>query len=133
MLSELQYKKYNLFSRRKVKRIRWRRTAAEIFNDHIVYEGKACTDLTICFIAFCNAHGIKTKFVKIKKGIRVHSIVELFFLGNWYIYDVSTNRNPVKGTVSKEKPFMGWNLWRKGRDSWDIGLEKYADIRKMFW
>ena len=132
MFSNLKYQRMNRMTTPKEMRIRWRRTAHQILSDRIVYEGKTCTDLTVLFIALCRAHNLSTRFVKVYKGNRVHSVAEVNIKNKWYIYDASNYKsNPIEGEITEEKDFMGWRLWRKGRDSWDIGLKGYKDIRKM--
>lgn len=133
MLSNLEYCEYTRKTAGREREIRWRRTADEILRDRYVYEGKACTDLTVVFIALCRAHGLEPVFVKVYRTGRVHSLVEVAIGGTWYIYDPSRYRSePMEGRIEAGTAFQGWTLWRKGRDSWDIGLCEYDDIRTMY-
>jgi hypothetical protein len=132
MFSKLEIKPFNEETAQHEKAIRWKRTASEILNDCYVYQGKACTDLVVLFISFCLALGLETRFVKLRKGKMVHSVAEIKLSDGWYIFDASDkNSLPVKGEVTPDTPFKDWQLWKKGRDAWDLGLEKFEDIDKI--
>lgn len=51
MCSKLEIRDYNESAKAHERAIRWRRTADEILKDGYVYDGKACTDLVVVFIA----------------------------------------------------------------------------------
>ena len=112
------------------RRIRWRRTADRILEDGYVYKGKACTDVTVGFQALCEARGYKTRFVKVKRkeGGEIHSMAEVEFGDGWYLVDVqSASRGGIrKGELKKGEEVRGWELWRKGRDAWDLGLTSFG-------
>lgn len=129
---EIEIRPYNDQTKDHEKSIRWKRTAAEILNDGYVYQGKACTDLVVLFLAICNSLGLKTRFVKLKKEGCVHSVAEVKLEDDWYIFDVSNKNNtPLKGEVTEENPYQDLTLWKKGRDAWDIGLTDFDSIKKI--
>ena len=114
------------------KSIRWKRTAGQILEDGYVYEGIACTDQVVLFIALCHALRLETRFVKIKKTGMVHSVSEIKLDDGWYIFDVSNINNiPIKGEITAETPYRDWQLWKKGRDAWDLGLTEFDTIKKI--
>jgi hypothetical protein len=132
MFPKLEIRPFNEKTAPHEKAIRWKRTASEILNDYYVYQGKACTDLVVLFISFCLALGLETRFVKLRKAKMVHSVAEIKLSDGWYIFDVSyKNSLPVKGEITSDAPFKDWQLWKKGRDAWDLGLEKFEDIDKI--
>ena len=109
--------------------IRWKRTAAEVFDDGYYYAGKGCTDLTIVFLALC--HALKcthTRFVRVHDGNMFHSIAEVQLSDGWYIFDVAANDSqPEKGEIEPNKPYGRWSLLEKGQDPWDIGLDRMTE------
>ena len=111
--------------------IRWKRTADQIFKDGYVYDGKACTDLVIAFLGLAKAKGLEARFVKITKEKMVHSVAEVKVKGQWYVYNVSKkDAKPTKG-IASDVSSDGWKLWKRGRDSWDVGLGSYEDMGKF--
>ncbi|PIT95262.1 hypothetical protein COT98_00490 [Candidatus Falkowbacteria bacterium CG10_big_fil_rev_8_21_14_0_10_39_9] len=131
MYVKIIFRPYDDSTREQEKAIRWKRTAGEILRDGYVYSEKACTDLTVLYIALCQALGLETSFVKVKNGERVHSIAEIKLDDGWYIFDIFRKNIPVKGLITPDAPFAGWQLWQKGRDAWDIGLTSFDDINKI--
>ncbi|MFA5932146.1 MAG: transglutaminase domain-containing protein [Candidatus Paceibacterota bacterium] len=131
--SKIKIHTYDDSTKEHEKSIRWKRTAAEIIKDGYVYSGKACTDLTVLFIALCRALGLDTNFVKVKKENSVHSVAEIKLDNGWYIFDVSNINNiPINGIITENTPYKDWQLWKKGRDAWDLGLSELKDIDKIF-
>ena len=129
---EIRLRPYNEETAQDEKNIRWKRTADEIFRDGYVYDGKACTDLVVAFLGLANAKGLETKFVKLRNEKMVHSIAEIKLEDGWYMYDIaSRNTKPSKGQFVEDVPMDGWTLWKKGRDSWDLGLSEFEDIGKI--
>lgn len=132
MYSKLAIRPYDSSTEKHEKAIRWKRTAGEILNDGYVYNKKACTDLTVLFIALCKALGLETNFVKLKRENKVHSVAEIKLNDGWYFFDVSNTKNaPIRGTITEDTRHQDWKLWRKGRDAWDIGLTDFGDISKI--
>ena len=132
MYSKLRVYPYNDSTKDREKSIRWKRTSAEILKDGYIYAGKACTDQVILFSALCQALGLETRFVKLKKEKMVHSIAEIKLNDGRYIFDVSRKENiPIKGEIIKGRDFCGWQLWKKGRDSRDIGLTDFDSMCKI--
>lgn len=132
MYSKLEIRPYNEMTAKQEKIIRWKRTATQILDDGFVFSGKACTDLVVLFLALCQTLGLGTRFVKVKNGKMVHSIAEIKLDDGWYIFDVSTKTDiPIKGEVTKENPYKNWQLWKKGRDAWDLGLNSFETINQI--
>jgi hypothetical protein len=123
---------YNDSTKEHEQKIRWKRTATEIIQDAYVYSGKACTDLTLLFIALSKALGLETNFVKVFNDKTVHSIAEVKLADGWYLFDVSRKNIPVKGFITEDTPYQKWRLWKKGRDAWDLGLVEFESISKIF-
>jgi len=132
MYSKLEIRNYNDSTAEHEKSIRWKRTATQILSDGYVYKGKSCTDLAVLFISLCNALGLETRFVKLRKNGMVHSIAEVELEDGRYIFDVSNQSNvPIKGEVTKENPYKDWELWKKSKDAWDLGLSEFNSINKI--
>lgn len=106
-------------------RIRWKRTATQILEDGWVVRGKACTDLTVVFIAIAKAKGLKTRFVKLYsiKRKMLHSAVELKIDGKRVYLDVT---NGKFDDADKEIVFDEYKVYKKGRNSWDVGLDSFS-------
>lgn len=123
---------YNETTKEHEQSIRWKRTASQILEDGYVYQGKSCTDLSVLFIALCKILGLETRFVKLKKDTKTHSIVEIKLDDGWYVFDISNQTNiPQKGEVTEIAPYKGWMLWKKGRDAWDLNLVDFGSICKI--
>ena len=123
------FKPYSNRTKKHESRIRWRRTADQILKDGYVYEGKACTDIVVTFLALCHALDLKTRFVKLIRDKYVHSVAEIRIRKDWYIFDVANQKSkPIKGTITKSHPYKRWRLWKKGRDAWDLGLANLESI-----
>ncbi|MBU2590295.1 MAG: hypothetical protein KKB39_06040 [Nanoarchaeota archaeon] len=107
------------------KKMRWKRTATQILKDGWVVKGKSCTDITVLFIAVAKAKGIKAIFVKLYsiKRQMLHAAVEL--PGENSILDATTGR---RDNSSNEILFDEYKVYKKGRDSWDIGLSGVEDM-----
>lgn len=132
MYSKLEILSYNDSTKEHEKSIRWKRTATEILKDGYIYKDKACTDLTVLFIALCRALDLDTNFVKVKKENSVHSVAEIKLDNGWYIFDVSNIKNiPISGIITKDRPYKDWQLWKKERDAWDLRLSEFKDIDKI--
>ncbi|MCL5410251.1 MAG: transglutaminase domain-containing protein [Patescibacteria group bacterium] len=116
MYSKLKMCPYDDSTKEHEKAIRWKRTADEILKDGYVYQEKACTDLTVLFIALCKALDLETSFVKVKKGKMVHSVAEVRLNDGWYVFDVAGTRNtPIKGVITKLSPYKDWQIMAKGQ------------------
>lgn len=109
--------------------IRWKRTAAKVFDDGYYYAGKGCTDLTIVFLSLCHALGChRTRFVRVHDGSTFHSVAEVQLTDGWYTFDVAAkDGRPEKGEIEPDKPFGRWRLLKKGQDPWDVGLDRMND------
>lgn len=137
--SHLAFLPYDGITQEEEKRIRWRRTGSQILSDGFVYQGKACTDLVVTFTTLARAGGVEnTHFVKLRnvKTGMVHSVGEFQLDDGWYIFDVANKDTaPVKGLIPENgqfgPPSNPYVLWKKGRDSWDIGLTEYESINKI--
>lgn len=110
--------------------IRWKRTAAEIFDDGYYYDDQDSADLTIVFLSLCRALGCtRTRFIRVRDGSTFHSIVEVQLNDGWYIFDVAApDSRPVQDEISPVRPYGRWRLVRKGRDPWDVGLDRMNEM-----
>jgi hypothetical protein len=120
-----------------IRRIMWKRTAHQILEDGYIYSKDSCTDIVILFMALCKALGLKTYFVKVRKKNgepEMHSIAEIQLPKpyGWYLFDLAYDNPPEKGRMTPGSVYRGWEFWKKGRDSWDLGLWKYGDRYKIF-
>ncbi|MBL7057998.1 transglutaminase domain-containing protein [Patescibacteria group bacterium] len=99
----------------------------EILQDRYVYNGKACSDLTIVFLALCKAAGISGRLVKLNSidGKFTHSIAEVNLNGVWHRFDVSSKDSiPVEGELTNESIWnKKYKVYKKGKDVWDLGLD----------
>lgn len=126
---------YNEKTKNKADKIQWTRTAYEIMKDKYVYSEKACSDIALVFIACCGALGIKGRLVKLV-GVNInnsHSIAEIFYKNDWYRIDPSANDSVFfEGELNKKSI---WNkkfkVWKKGKDSWEMGLYDKGDEVKI--
>ena len=95
LFSHLVFRPYNDVTKEEEKKIRWRRTGAQVLEDGYVYQGKACTDLVVSFTTLAKAGGVKdTKFVKLKNietGM-VHSVGEFELSDGWYTFDAANSK-----------------------------------------
>lgn len=135
MFSVLEFRSYDVSTKEEEKQIRWKRTGAQILEDGYVYQGKACTDLVVAYLALAKTGGIKdARFVKVKnyETGAIHSVAELRLENDWYIFDVDNkNALPTKGKIEKDVPWNGFLLWKKGRDAWDLGLTEFDSSIKI--
>lgn len=108
----------------KEKEVRWKRTATQILKDGWVVKNKACTDLAILFISIAKAKGLEVKFVKLYsiKRKMLHSVVEIEINNKKMYFDVM---NGKFDDANKEIVFEEYKVYKKGRDSWDIGLNSF--------
>ncbi len=134
--NSLEFRPYNKKTKGQADSMQWKRTASEIIKDGYVYEGKACSDLTIVFLSLCNALGIKGELVKLVTvdKTETHSIVEVDLKGTWYRLDVSnTDSVPFEGRLTDESIwFKKYKVWKKGRDNWDLGLYNIESENKIY-
>lgn len=138
MLHELPYNEETKVAEEK---IRWTRTGSQVLEDGFVYKTKSCTDIVVAYITLAIAAGVTAaRFVKVQdpQTTMRHSFAEFKLKDGWYRYDVSLGKAiPEKGAVTKNKPiyFNGaltnFRLWKKGRDSWSLGLDDYASGLKI--
>lgn len=132
MMYNLEVRQYTKRKRRHERKIRWRRTATEIFEDGFVYSDQGEADLVIAYVALCKALGVRTRYVTLWRDQNLHTVAEVALGKAWFIYDVAGNdTEPVEGIITKRNGYGGWKLWRKGRDAWDIGLRCFNDRKKL--
>lgn len=140
LFSRLEVRPYNDSTKDDERKIRWRRTAAEILRDGYVYEGKACSDVTVVFLAMCRALGLETRLVKLRAVNRkgTHTISEVKVNSLWYRYDVMRDGafpeqgEIVEGVECGGPPWGPYLLWRKGKDLWDLGLYDPDSEKKIY-
>jgi hypothetical protein len=133
--SYLESRPYNDETKEHADSVQWKRTASEIIRDGYVYDGKACSDLVVVFLTLCKAAGVDGFLVKLKSldGKITHSIAEVKLDGNWYAIDPSAKISvPVEGALTEESIWnKKYKVWKKGRDVWDLGLDKKQDEDKV--
>jgi hypothetical protein len=136
IFSHLEFRPYNEETKAHANSIQWKRTASEIIKDGYVYEGKACSDLTIVFLALCKAAGIEGLLVKLKSldDKKTHSIAEVNLNGTWYRMNVSNKDSlPFAGQLTEESIWnKNYKVWKKGRDVWDLELDDINTENKIF-
>jgi hypothetical protein len=136
ILSSLDTRPYNNQTKKHADSIQWKRTASEILHDKYVYNGKACSDLTIVFLTLCKAAGIGGRLVKLKRidGNSTHSIAEVNLNNTWYRFDVSNKDSiPFEGELTKESIWnKKWKVYKKGRDVWDLGFDGIESETKIY-
>ena len=108
-----------------------KRTADEIIKSKKV---TGCTDYAIIFIALARAKKIPTKYIEaIRKRwldigdenhIEGHVFAECQINDKWYIVD------PQGGAIRTD--YRNYAVYKKGLDSWDIGIRSFKDLRKKF-
>lgn len=135
MFNSINVLEYNESSKQAEANIRWKRTGSQVLEDGYVYNGKSCTDYVVTFITLLSLFKIETRFVKVKNNETrmVHSLMEFKLNNKWYRFDVSTiGAIPIEGEITLKNPFGKFQLWKKGKDSWDLELdsiEKITDIQ----
>ena len=136
ILDTLEFKPYNEKTKKHADSIQWKRTASEIIKDKYVYEGKACSDIVIVFLTLCKAIGIEGYLLKLitTDGSGTHSIVEVNLNNTWYRFDPSfKNSLPYAKRMTNKDTFRGkYKLWKRGRDNWDLGLDNFESMNKIF-
>jgi len=136
IFSHLEFRPYNEETKSHADSIQWKRTASEIIKDGYAYQGKACSDLTIIFLALCKAAGVEGLLVKLKSldDKKTHSIAEVNLNGNWYRMDVSNkDSRPFAGQLTDESIWnRNYKVWKKGRDVWDLELDDINTENKIF-
>ncbi len=135
ILDSLEARPYNEKTKEHADSIQWTRTASEILQNKYVYQGKACSDIAIVFLALCRALGIDGRLVKLKsvEDNNTHSIVEVNLNNIWYRIDPSNKDSvPFEGELTDESI---WNkkfkVWKKGKDVWDLGLNNIESEAKI--
>lgn len=135
ILGSLEFRPYNNVTKQEAVAVQWRRTASQILSDGYVYQGKACSDVAVVFLALCRAAGVTGQLVKLRSidGTKTHSIVEVDLLGQWYRIDPSSrDAVPFLGQLNSESVWnKQYKVWKKGRDVWDLGLESAEDEQKI--
>jgi hypothetical protein len=131
----LKERPYNAETQAAEKEIRWKRSGSQIMEDGYVYATKSCTDIVIAYLTLVAVAGIQDfRFVKVKNPETkvLHSLAEIKLPDGWYRYDVSLGRAvPEKGEILAGEPIffngeqMPYLLWKKGKDSWSLGLDNY--------
>lgn len=106
-----------------------RRTATEIFASGISY---GCTDHALAVLALLKEKGVKAQYVEsfarkwLEQGgedIEGHVFVEVELNRNIYIIDAER--------ASIMKWYNRHVVYKKGNDSWDIGIENFDDMKRV--
>lgn len=135
IVKKLEFRPYDDLTKEQADSIQWKRTASEIICDGYVYEGKACSDLALVYLALCKVAGLDGFLVKLRKldNTSSHSIVEINLNGNWFRIDPSSPDSiPVEGQLLDDQIWNknwlgGWKVWKRGKDLWDLGLNGIED------
>lgn len=108
-----------------------KRTAGEIIKNRTA---TGCTDYAIAFIALARAKNIPTRYVEAIRRrwldigddsqIEGHVFAECYISNKWYIID------PQEGTIRTD--YRKYVVYKKGLDSWDIGIKSLDDLKKKF-
>lgn len=139
IFSHLEFRPYNDETKAHADNIQWKRTASEIITDGYVYKGKACSDLTIVFLALCKAANIDGRLVKLKaiEKQMTHSIAEINLNNKWYTFDINKTSVPLEGELDENSIYQTQNktsykVYKKGRDVWDLELNDKESENKIF-
>lgn len=106
-----------------------RRTAAEIFESGVSY---GCTDHALAVLALLKEKGMKAEYVEVfarkwlqqgGEDIEGHVFVEVEIDGHTYIIDAEK--------ACAMKWYSRHVVYKKGADSWDIGIENFEDMKKV--
>lgn len=109
-----------------------KRTANQIISD-AYFSG--CTDYALVFISLCRAKGIDTKYVEaIKKSwldeggnsIQGHIFAECYINDKWIQID------PQRATIHPLINYNGFEIYEKGLDSWDLGIDSFISLKDKF-
>lgn len=136
ILDSLQFKPYNEETKEQADSIQWKRTASQIIKDGYVYEGKACSDIAVVFLALCKALNIEgnlLKLITIDKT-NTHTIIEVKLNDTWYRLDPSKETSiPHQKEMTEDDIFRGkYQLWKRGKDNWDLGLDSFESEKNIF-
>lgn len=129
--SNINFREYNQETQEHERSIRFRRTAEQVLEDGYVYMQKYCTDVVILFQALCEAKGYGTNFIRVKEngGTGIHSMVEVEVPGDgWYKVDPAGGVGIERGKFKEDEAFGDWTFWKRGRDSWDLGITSYESM-----
>lgn len=106
-----------------------RRTAAEIFESGVSY---GCTDHALAVLVLLRERGVKAEYVEsfarkwLEQGgedIEGHVFVEVEVDGYTYIIDAER--------ACAMKWYSRHVVYKKGADSWDIGIENFEDMKRV--
>jgi hypothetical protein len=107
------------------------RTAQEIIDSKFVI---GCTDWALAFIILARAKKIPAIYVETirkkwldvgkKNFIEGHVFVEVYINKHWYIID------PEQAAIKSH--YDRWVIFKKGLDSWDIGIRNFNELKKQF-
>ncbi|OGC48024.1 MAG: hypothetical protein A3A94_00105 [Candidatus Portnoybacteria bacterium RIFCSPLOWO2_01_FULL_43_11] len=108
-----------------------KRTAQEIIKSGFV---TGCTDWALAFIILARVKKIPTRYVEIirrrwlEEGkndfIEGHIFAEVYLNNHWYIID------PEEASIKDW--YNRWIIFRRGLDSWDIGIRNFKDLKEQF-
>ena len=106
-----------------------RRTAAEIFVSGVSY---GCTDHALATLALLKEKGVKAQYIEafarkwLEQGgenVEGHVFIEVEIDGHIYIIDAER--------ASIMKWYNRYVVYKKGNDSWDIGIENFEDMKRV--
>lgn len=106
--------------------------------DQIISDGFAtgCTDIALVFIVLTRAKGLPTKYVEAIKeswlqrgsenSLEGHVFAEVEIDDNWYQVD------PDMLTIKLYRSYKGFQIYEKGLDSWDLGIDSFEKLKEVF-
>lgn len=113
-----------------------KRTAQEIIKSRKV---SGCGDKAVIFAVLARANDIPAKIVetleeewliaKVSSPVSGHVFVDVFINGKWIIADPTIGNLGIGYNWPLGKRFV---IYKKGLDSWNIGIKKLDDLRSKF-
>lgn len=109
-----------------------KRTADQIISDKYF---SGCTDYALVFIVLCRAKGLETKYVEAIKtswleeggnSIQGHIFAECLIGDRWIQID------PQRATIHPLMNYNGFEIYEKGLDSWDLGIDSFNSLKNKF-
>ena len=111
-----------------------KRTATEIIESDYA---SGCTDKALVFVALSRIKGIPTKYVETidnklletgDNNLRGHVFAKVYISKKEYLVDPENGSISVITIPNKSQ----YTIVAEGLDSWDIGINNFDDLRKVF-
>lgn len=112
-------------------KILWKRSGNQIIKEKFTSKTRGCTDYVIAFLTLCRAKNIKANFLKVRKGLMLHSLAEVIDNNRRIIVDLTnTQLPPIYFNLTYKNNFNRWRLLKRGKDSWSLSFKSYKDLRR---